>query len=92
MMAHYKEIADAKVVSICFDFNLKSFEQGEIRWIMFDSKDKAIQRQTTKELDRPTVLQHFDVVNNTDQGFVLELQDGLEVKAVEVEQNVDPIL
>jgi len=92
MKDHYKEISDAKVVSICFNFNLKSFEQGDIRWVMFDSKDKAIERQTTKELDRPTVLQHFDVVKDTDQGFVLELQEGKVVRVIEVEQDVDPVL
>ena len=87
MKDHYKEISDAKVVSICFNFNLKSFEQGDIRWVMFDSKDKAIEKQTTEELDEPTVLQHFNVKGKNDDGFILELQGVLEVKAVEVIQD-----
>ena len=87
MMAPYKEIEDAKVVSICFEFNLNDFTQGNIKWIMFDSKDNAIKKQTTEELDEPTVLQHFDILGKNEEGFILELQGGLEVKAVEVKQD-----
>tara|TARA_B100001939_G_C16556110_1_gene452330 strand:- start:91 stop:366 length:276 start_codon:yes stop_codon:yes gene_type:complete len=87
MNMDYKEIEDAKVVSICFEFNLNDFTQGNIKWIMFDSKDSAIDKQLKDELDEPTVLQHFNVKGKNDDGFILELQGGLEIKAVEVEQN-----
>ena len=76
-----------KVISICTKFNLKTITQGDVKWIMFDNKEEAIEKQTTGELDEPTVLQHFDIVGKTDQGFVLKLQEGIEIKAVEVKEN-----
>jgi hypothetical protein len=76
-----------KVISICTQFNLNTFTQGDVKWLMFDSKEAAIKKQTTEELDEPTVLQHFDIVGKTSEGFVLELQEGIEIKAVEVKEN-----
>ena len=76
-----------KVISICTKFNLKTFTQGDVKWIMIDNKDEAIKKQTTSELNEPTVLQHFDIVDKTDKGYVLELQKGIEIKAVEVGDN-----
>jgi hypothetical protein len=76
-----------KVISICTQFNLNTFTQENVKWLMFDSKEAAIKKQTTEELDEPTVLQHFDIVGKTNEGFVLELQEGIEIKAVEVKEN-----
>ena len=80
----YQEISDAKVVSICFKFDVLTFRNGDIKWIMYDSKEQAQNKQLTDERQEPTVLQHFDVVGKNNNGFVLELQKGLEVRAVEV--------
>ena len=51
---------------------------------MYDSRDEAIKKQTEEELSEPTVLQHFKVVGTNDQGFVLELDEGIEIKYKEV--------
>jgi hypothetical protein len=88
-MVDYEEIKDAKVVSICFKFDVLTFKNGDIKWIMFDSKERAQEKQVTEELQEPTVLQHFNVVTKNNDGFVLELQDGIEVRAVEVSNGKD---
>ena len=34
-----------KVISICTKFNLKTFTQGDVKWIMIDNKDEAIKNR-----------------------------------------------
>lgn len=83
MMAPYK------VLSICFKWDLETLSRGDIKWTIFDDKDQAILKQKTEELQEPTMLQHFNIVGKNDDGFILELQDGLKVELVEVNNGKD---
>ena len=56
-------------------------------WVLNIDADEELSEALKEELDEPTVLQHFNVKGKNDDGFILELQGGLEIKAVEVEQN-----
>ena len=79
-----EKMREPKEISICSKFDLVNFKNGDVKWIMYDSRDEAIKKQTEEELSEPTVLQHFKVVGTNDQGFVLELDEGIEIKFKEV--------
>jgi hypothetical protein len=79
-----ERMREPKEISICSKFDIVNFKNGDIKWIMYDSRDEAIRKQTEEELTEPTVLQHFKVVGTNDKGFVLELDEGIEVKFKEV--------
>lgn len=79
-----ERMREPKEISICFKFDLVNFKNGDVKWIMYDSRDEAIKKQSEQELSEPTVLQHFKVVGTNDQGFVLELDEGIEIKFKEV--------
>jgi len=77
-------MAPYKVLSVCFKWDLETLSKGGVKWIIYNDRDKATLKQKTEELQEPTMLQHFNIVGENDDGFILELQDGLEVDIVEV--------
>ena len=46
---------EPKEISICSKFDIVEFKNSDIKWIMYDSRDEAIRKQTEEELTEPTV-------------------------------------